>query len=87
MESKRRYRSIHANAHEHEGYWQVRVSMSTVSGEGLQEQTITWRKPTKIPDIQGDLDQAWVVLVTMVHLLEKEGAVGRIAAGDWPPLF
>lgn len=87
MKNERRFRTIHANANEHEGYWQMRISMDTVSGKGFEEQTVTWRKPAQIPDVEGDLDQAWVVLVTMVHLLEKEGAIGRIAAGDWPPLF
>ena len=87
MKNKRSLRTIHANANEHQGYWQVRITVDTVDREGLEENTITWRQPTKAPDVDGDLDQAWVLLVLMVHLLEKEGAAGRIATGDWPGLW
>jgi len=87
MKDKRRFRTIHANANEHEGYWQVRITVDTVGREGFEENTVTWRKPVQVPDVETDLDQAWLLLVSMLHVLEAEGSAGRIAAADWPPLF
>jgi hypothetical protein len=80
-------RTIHLNANEHKGYWQLRVSFDNYDREGTADEILTIRKPAQIPDTDDAYDQCWLVLVTAVHMIEEAGASGRIAGGDWPALF
>lgn len=87
MKQERAQMTIHANANQHEGYWQLRITVDRFEGDSFEQQSFTLRKAVKIPLVDTDVDQAWLVLITMVHALEAEGAVGRVAGADWPALF
>lgn len=87
MQGQNGHRTIHANANEHEGYWQLRVTFSALDEEGTESETLTWRQPCKVPSVDSQVDQTWILLIMMAHLLEREGAVGRVSSGDWPGLW
>ena len=87
MKNKRAQMTIHANANQHEGYWQLRITVDRFKGDRFDEQTFTLREAVKTPLVDTDVDQAWIILISMVHALEKAGAVGRVRGADWPALF
>jgi hypothetical protein len=87
MKNKRPQVTIHANANQHEGYWQLRITVDRFERDRFDEQTFTLRESVKVPLVDSDVDQAWVLLVTMLHALEKAGAVGRVRGADWPALW
>ncbi len=79
--------SVHANANQHGKDWALRVTVSKYGPEGPIGEGRTVRGHASLPHVDDELDQAWVVLVRLVHLLEAEGATGRLAGADWPALF
>ena len=79
--------SIHANMHQHAGYWTVRVYAEKVDTKGFGEMAVNIRNSAQMAQVDSEIDQVWVALVVLLHLVEANGAVGRISHADWPPLF
>jgi hypothetical protein len=79
---------IHFTANEYKGYWSLRLTLTQVDNEGYDEEPLTWRGKSVIPRIESPIDVAWCALISMAHILEKEGSIGNIrgAALD-EPLF
>jgi len=87
MQDQARLYQLHANCNAHKGYVQLRVTLSVLSKEGFEGEPKTWRHVAQVPWIDSEVDQAWAILVTMLHMLESQGAMGRVSAGDWPGLW
>ena len=79
--------SIHADMHQHHGYWILRVTAEKVDAYGTGEITVGIRKSTQMPQLDTDIDQVWVALVQLVHLVEANGSIGKISSMLEPPLF
>jgi hypothetical protein len=78
---------IHANANQHGKDWALRVTVTQYDADGLPTEPRTVRGHASLPDVQDELDQAWIVLVQLAHMLEREGASGRVGGVEWPALF
>jgi len=85
--SEKSLMSIHANMHEHYGYWTLRVTAEQVDTKGSGEVSVSIRKSTRVPEANTEIDQIWLCLVTLLHAVEANGSIGRISTADWPPLF
>ena len=81
-----RSRSIYLRAFEQDGYWTVKIAVDTYDSTGDTDEVLTLREVTKAPSTDDAVDQTWVILVTALHILERHGALGRIAGVDWPAL-
>ena len=79
--------SIHADMHQHHGYWILRITAEKVDAYGTGEITVGIRKSAQMPELDRDIDQVWVALVQLVHLVEANGSVGRISSRVDEPLF
>jgi len=84
---EKNHKTIHANASERDGWWTLRITFSTTDGEGMLEDPVTWRGVCQVPSVDTPVDQSWALMVTMCHMLEREGSVGRVSSGDWPGLW
>ena len=81
-----RRRSIYLRAYEQDGYWTVKIAVDQYDSMGTTDEVLTLREVTKAPSTDDAIDQTWVILVTALHILERHGALGRIAGADWPAL-
>jgi len=81
-----RQQSLYLRAFEQKGYWTIKIALDRYDSEGTADEVLTLREVSTAPSVDGELDQAWVLLVTALHILERHGAMGRIAGADWPPL-
>lgn len=87
MAGRKDSRSMYLRAFEHEGYWTVKIAFDVYDSEGTADEALTMREVTKIPSTDTPVDQAWLILITAVHYLEAQGAMGRVRGADWPALF
>jgi len=78
---------LHANANQHGRDWQLRVTLTTIGADGMEGEPFTWRGHSTMPDVDGEIDQAWVILCNMIHMLEAQGSCGRISSVLQLPLF
>lgn len=78
---------LHANANQHGRDWQMRVTLTTLGSDGFEGEPQTWRGHGTMPDVDGEIDQAWVILVNLCHMLEAQGSVGRISSAMQLPLW
>lgn len=81
-----RKRNLYVRAFEQDGYWTIKIAVDQYDSEGTTDEVLTLREVTKAPSTDDPVDQAWVILVTSLHILEKHGAMGRISGADWPAL-
>lgn len=87
MGKTKTHRSFFLNAHEHDGYWVIKMHLDGYDSEGMTDEQLSLRTNTKIADIDTPLDQAWLILILAVHYVESQGALGRVSGADWPALF
>jgi len=81
-----RKQSLYLRAFEQDGYWTIKIALDRYDSEGTADEVLTLREVSTAPSVTGAEDQCWVILVTALHILERHGAMGRIAGADWPPL-
>jgi len=85
--SEKSLMSIHANMHQQDGYWTLRITADKVDANGSGVVTVAVRDNAEMPEMDTDLDQVWVALVQLIHLIEKHGSIGRISSRVDAPLF
>lgn len=78
---------LHANANQYGRDWVFRVTLSTVGSDGMEGEPQTWSSHGTVPDVDGEIDQAWVILTNMCKMLEAQGSVGRISQVMQLPLW
>lgn len=81
-----RKRSLYLRAYEQNGYWTIKIAVDQYDAMGTTDEVLTIREVSKTPTTDDAIDQSWVILVTALHILERHGALGRIAGADWPAL-
>lgn len=79
-------RSVYLRAFEHGAYWTIKIAVDEQDDSGTTSEPLTLRESTRAPKTDDPVDQAWVLLVTALHVLERHGAMGRISGADWPAL-
>jgi len=80
--------SLHATVHQHDDDLSLRVSLTAYDSYGGEAHTTTWRgREQNLPDLETQIDTAWLLLLMLVRSLEKQGGVGRVTATVEPPLF
>ena len=80
--------SLHANVHQHDQDISLRVSITGFDSYGGEAHTATWRgRESNLPDLETEIDTAWLLCLMLTRMLEKNGSVGRVAATVEPPLF
>ena len=77
--------SLHANANEHGKDLVLRVTLTAYDENGLAHEPVTWRGHTTVIQVPGSVDTAWVMLIQMCHLLEKNGATGSVRSSFMQP--
>ena len=78
--------AVYLRAFQNGGYWTIKIGGDRYDSEGTADEVLTLREVSQAPRSDDAVDQAWVVLVTALHILEKHGAMGRISGADWPAL-
>lgn len=78
---------IHANANQHGRDWTIRVTATRYDSQGFPGDPVTFRTHMTMPEVSEHADMAWIALVNMIHLLERDGAIGRISAVSQARLF
>lgn len=86
MNAPKDQRSFYIRAFEHEGYWTIKIAVDSYDHQGTPDEVLTLRENVKCPRTDDHVDQTWVLLVQTLHILEANGAMGRIAGADWPAL-
>jgi hypothetical protein len=79
-------RAVYIRAFQHGGYWTLKVGVDLYDSEGTADEVLTLREVSQVPSVDTAIDQAWLIAVQVAHLLEREGATGRVAGADWPAL-
>jgi len=79
-------RAVFLRAFQQGKYWTIKIQIDTYDGEGTADDTQLVRTSLQMPLTDDPVDQAWVVLINGLHLLEAKGAAGRISGADWPAL-
>jgi hypothetical protein len=84
---KKDRRTVHLSAFEHQGYWTIKLHVDAYDSQGTTDEQVNLRTNAKVPITDTGVDQAWLILITMIHYLEAQGALGRVRGSDWPALF
>jgi len=80
--------SLHANVHQHDQDLSIRVSLTGYDSYGGEAHTSTWRgREQNLPELETEVDTAWLLALMITRMLEKNGSVGRVSAVVEPPLF
>ena len=80
--------SMHATIHQHDDDLSLRVSLTAYDSYGGEAHTQTWRgREQNLPELETQVDTAWLLALMLCRMLEKSGSVGRVSAVVEPPLF
>jgi len=79
--------TLHANANKHGQDVVLRVTLDWYDSEGTGGPSKTFRGHETVPLFDSTVDQAYVLLITMAKMLEKQGATGRLSVPDVGTLF
>lgn len=71
--------TVHANVNAHGRDIALRVTYDEYDDDMHGGEPVTWRSHAVMPRFDRPIDQAWMSLLILMKLLEKNGALGRVS--------